>query len=137
MSHGRSRSRSASTPSELRRVLINLVSNALEAMPEGGRAGDRASPSEAGCARIDVRDTGVGALATRRARKLFEPYFTTRSHGTGLGLAIARRAVEEMGGAIGLEPRSDGPGSVATVDLPAGRDRPTRDVRPGMRRHES
>ncbi|HUR28485.1 MAG TPA: ATP-binding protein [Planctomycetota bacterium] len=100
----------------LRRVLQNLISNAIQAMPEGGELefdvgvhGERV--------RIELRDRGVGLSAEARSR-LFEPYFTTRSTGTGLGLAIAKRAVEEMGGTIRLEPRSDGEGTVATVELP-------------------
>jgi signal transduction histidine kinase len=104
-------------PTLLRRVLQNLVSNAVEAMPEGGelcvdveRAGGRV--------RLEVRDTGVGVPDEVRPR-LFEPYFTTRSSGTGLGLAIARRVIEEAGGTIELVPAEPGPGTVARVDLPA------------------
>ncbi|MBL8861413.1 MAG: HAMP domain-containing protein [Planctomycetes bacterium] len=101
---------------ELRRVLINLVSNAFEAMPDGGvlrlaiaRAGGRVL--------LSVEDDGVGLSDTVRAR-LFEPYFTTRSHGTGLGLAISRRIVEELGGTIHLEPRAEGRGTLARIELP-------------------
>ncbi len=107
---------------ELRRVLINLVSNAFEAMTEGGtlaievsRREEKDSPRVV----IEVKDSGMGLSDTVRAR-LFEPYFTTRSHGTGLGLAISRRIVEELGGTIALEPRADPPGrgTVARVVLP-------------------
>jgi signal transduction histidine kinase len=105
---------------ELRRVLINLISNAFEAMPEGGSLGIRlARRQDAGGNRIvlEITDSGVGLSDTVRAR-LFEPYFTTRSHGTGLGLAISRRIVEELGGTIALEPRGDGAGTIARVVLP-------------------
>jgi signal transduction histidine kinase len=100
----------------LRRVLQNLISNAIQASPEGGELEIevRELPQ---LVRIELRDRGVGLSAEVRAR-LFEPYFTTRSTGTGLGLAIAKRAVEEMGGAIRLEPRADGAGTIATVELP-------------------
>lgn len=107
-------------PSELKRVLINLVSNAFEAMPEGGslrillsRRVDRSGAHVV----LEVIDSGVGLSDTVRGR-LFEPYFTTRSHGTGLGLAISRRIVDELGGTIALEPRTDGPGTIARVVLP-------------------
>ncbi len=106
---------------ELRRLLINLVSNAFEAMPEGGSlsiaVARRADGGDGARVVLEVADSGVGLSDTVRAR-LFEPYFTTRSHGTGLGLAISRRIVEELGGTIALEPRADLRGTVARVDLP-------------------
>ncbi len=106
---------------ELRRVLINLVQNAIEAMPAGGRLVARVRlEREGGASRVllEFEDSGVGLTETARAR-LFEPYFTTRSHGTGLGLAIARRLVEEMNGTIELAPRAgSGTGTVARVRLP-------------------
>jgi signal transduction histidine kinase len=104
----------------LKRVLINLVSNAFEAMPEGGSLrillSRRVDPAGAHVV-LEVIDSGVGLSDTVR-RRLFEPYFTTRSHGTGLGLAISRRIVDELGGTITLEPRTDGPGTIARVVLP-------------------
>jgi nitrogen fixation/metabolism regulation signal transduction histidine kinase len=108
--------------SELRRVLINLVSNALEAMGEGGQLDILLSRRvDGGTAKLvlEIKDRGAG-LSDSVRKRLFEPYFTTRTHGTGLGLAIARRLVEEMNGTIALEPRTpgEGPGSVARVVLP-------------------
>ncbi len=106
---------------ELRRVLINLVSNAIEAMPQGGvlEASITLTTGKDGRLMVlELRDTGVGLSETARSR-LFEPYFTTRTHGTGLGLAIARRLVEEMNGTIELEPRKDlDRGTVARIQLP-------------------
>jgi len=100
---------------ELRRVLINLVSNAFEAMQQGGtlklalaRVQDGRAWSE-----ITIQDTGVG-LSTEIRKHLFEPYFTTRTHGTGLGLAICQRLVDEMGGTIELVPVAE-PGSRGTI----------------------
>ena len=107
---------------ELARVLINLVSNALEARPSGGaltvtvlRRAEKGRPSLV----LEIADTGTGLSETARAR-LFEPYFTTRTHGTGLGLAIAKRLVEEMNGSITLEPRPEtaGRGTIARIVLP-------------------
>jgi signal transduction histidine kinase len=108
--------------SELRRVVINLVSNSIEAMPQGGQLSVRLERiAEAGTRKVlvEVRDTGVGLSETVRAR-LFEPYFTTRTHGTGLGLAITQRLVDEMGGRIELEnlPADAGPGAIARLTLP-------------------
>jgi nitrogen fixation/metabolism regulation signal transduction histidine kinase len=103
---------------ELRRVLINIVSNALEAMPDGGRL-EVGVATERGRVRISVRDTGVGLSEEARARR-FEPYFTTRTHGTGHGRAISRRLVEEMNGTIRLASADDADGgTLAVVGLPA------------------
>jgi len=101
---------------QLRRVLVNLVSNALQAMPEGG-ALFVATELEGDAVRVSIRDTGTGLAPEARAH-LFEPYFTTKSEGTGLGLAIAKRVLEEMGGSIELVPAPDGRGTVAEVRLP-------------------
>lgn len=101
----------------LRRVLLNLVSNALEAMPRGGALEARLEQRD-GRVQLEFADTGVGVPAEVRAR-LFEPYFTTRSTGTGLGLAIAKRVVEDHGGSIELLPRADATGTLVRVTLPA------------------
>jgi signal transduction histidine kinase len=114
-------------PGLLRRVLINLVSNALEAMPDGGRLTIDVRPDHdpgsdgAGTLRLCVTDSGAGIPPDVRAR-LFEPYFTTRTTGTGLGLAIARRVIEEMGGTIALEPAIPPPGTTARIRLPLARE---------------
>jgi two-component system nitrogen regulation sensor histidine kinase NtrY len=109
------------------RVLVNLVENALQAMPNGGRLEVSASlrphpptrrgPGEAGrSVRLVVRDTGTGIDPDILAR-IYEPYFSTKTGGTGLGLAIARNAVEEHGGTIDIE-SWPGAGTTVTVDLP-------------------
>jgi len=103
-------------PGLLRRVLINLVSNAFDAMPSGGELTCDVAAHD-GRVVVEVRDTGVGIPEDVRTH-LFEPYFTTRSTGTGLGLAIARRVVEEMGGTIALIPAVPGPGTIARIELP-------------------
>jgi len=118
---------------ELRRVLINIISNALESMPDGGRlvvsvetvsaAEDPAAEGAVETAvprriRIVVRDTGCG-LSEEARERLFEPYFTTRTHGTGLGLAIARRLLEQMNGTIALVASPEGDGTIARVEIPA------------------
>jgi nitrogen fixation/metabolism regulation signal transduction histidine kinase len=111
---------------KLRRVLTNLVSNAFQAMPEGGRleivSSERREADGGRRIRIELLDTGAGLSPDARER-LFEPFFTTRSEGTGLGLAIAKRVMEEMGGSIELLPREDERGTLARVELPAPPDR--------------
>jgi signal transduction histidine kinase len=109
-------------PAKLRRVLVNLVSNALQAMPEGG-ALYVSTESDGSAAVITIRDTGTGLTSEARAH-LFEPYFTTKTEGTGLGLAIAKRALEEMNGDIELVAPPDGIGTLARVRLPTSEVRP-------------
>lgn len=85
-------------PHQLKQVFLNLLMNAVHAMPEGGKVTVRAA-MENGRARIDVMDTGVG-MAAEVLTRVFEPFFTTRREGTGLGLAIVRKIVEQHGGTI-------------------------------------
>ena len=104
-------------PSEIERVVFNLLTNAVEAMPGGGDLTVRIS-SQKGESRIVVEDTGTGIRETDR-KHLFRPFFTTRERGVGMGLAICRRIVEENGGSIAFETLS-GQGSRFTVKLPEG-----------------
>jgi signal transduction histidine kinase len=88
---------------QIRQALLNLLRNAREAMPSGGRVVVRLRRAETGLELL-VDDEGVGMPATTRER-LFEPFFTTKQHGTGLGLAITRQIAEAHGGGIRVEPR--------------------------------
>lgn len=86
---------------ELQQVLVNLIVNALHAMPDGGTltlaTRDSADPPGA---RIDVRDTGHG-IAPEHIGRVFDPFFTTkRSEGTGLGLSVSLGLIERYGGTI-------------------------------------
>ena len=105
-------------PDELRRALVNLVSNAIEAMEDGGTIHGSVEVA-AGRVVVTVADTGKG-IPDDVLERLFEPYFTTRSSGTGLGLAIVRRIIEDRGGEVSLENArgTDGPGAVARISLP-------------------
>jgi signal transduction histidine kinase len=100
---------------QLAEVLTNLVTNAFQAMPEGGTVRVGASCSD-GHATLTVEDTGSGIQDTSMQR-IFEPFFTTKNSGTGLGLAIVQRLVEAHGGQISLENAATG-GVRATVVLP-------------------
>jgi two-component system, NtrC family, sensor kinase len=88
---------------QIRQALLNLLRNAREAMPSGGRVVVKLARSAEGLDLI-VDDEGVGMPATTRER-LFEPFFTTKQHGTGLGLAISRQIAEAHGGGIRVEAR--------------------------------
>jgi PAS domain S-box-containing protein len=102
----------------LGRAVINLVENALQAMPDGGTLTVGVAPEHGnGSVVLTVRDTGTGLDDEVRAR-LFEPYFSTKSSGTGLGLAIVKRAVEAHHGRIEVESRS-GFGTAIHIRLPS------------------
>lgn len=97
-------------PEGFRRVLVNLLQNARDAVQSGG--GGRvtvrlAKDPEPGWARVSVIDDGIG-LPVEGLERLFEPSFSTKTRGTGLGLAITRRIVEAWGGRIEYERRERG-----------------------------
>ncbi len=96
-------------------VLLNLVRNALEAMPAGGTLRIAAHRNGKGVA-FDVSDTGAG-IAAGDLPRVFEPYFTTKEGGTGLGLSIAQRIAEEHGGALDVVSAA-GSGTAFTLTLP-------------------
>ncbi len=104
-------------PSEIERVVFNLLTNAVEAMPEGGELTVR-TWSAGGEARVAVEDTGTGIAEADRPQ-LFRPFFTTRERGVGMGLAICRRIVEENGGSVAVATEA-GKGSRFTIRLPEG-----------------
>ena len=97
------------------RAIVNLIENALQAMPRGGTLGVAAYARDSQVS-VAVKDTGTGMDASALAR-IFEPYFSTKDAGTGLGLAIARNAVEEHGGRIDVESVT-GEGTTMTIVLP-------------------
>ncbi|MBR0785097.1 sensor histidine kinase [Bradyrhizobium iriomotense] len=105
---------------ELQQVLVNLIVNAIHAMPDGGtltlRAFDAERDGHQGVA-IEVADTGIG-MSTEVIEKIFDPFYTTkRRQGTGLGLSISQTLIKRQGGQITAESRV-GSGSTFTVWLP-------------------
>jgi signal transduction histidine kinase len=102
--------------SALRDALSNLLINALQATPQGGKVELIATPSN-GDLLISVQDSGAGVPADLRER-IWEPFFTTRQRGTGLGLAIVRKRVQEVGGSATLEVGSNGRGALFLLRVP-------------------
>jgi two-component system NtrC family sensor kinase len=95
-----------------------LLSNALDAIPVGGKICIACHPIRTGSIEVSVRDNGPGISEDNLAR-VFEPFFTTKEpgKGTGLGLSIAKDFVIEHGGAIRIESEA-GQGATAYIDLP-------------------
>ena len=101
--------------SSLRGALMNLMLNAIEAMPQGGTLSvivDRT----ANTIRVEITDTGRG-IAEEDANKIFEPFYTTKAQGLGLGMPYARKIIEQHGGTISLSSRP-GEGTTIHIDLP-------------------
>ena len=102
-------------PELLHRALSNLVLNAQDAMPEGGRVTISARNRERNV-EIRVSDTGQG-LTPEECERLFTPYYTTKQHGTGLGLAIVQSVVADHAGTIAVE-SGEGRGATFVITLP-------------------
>lgn len=102
----------------LKQAILNLMINALQAMPESGGEIILSARQEEGQAIIDVIDTGRGMDAAT-ANRIFDAYYSTKRGGTGLGLAIAKRIIHEHGGHIQVT-SEPGKGSEFTIRLPIG-----------------
>jgi C4-dicarboxylate-specific signal transduction histidine kinase len=110
----------AAAKTELQQVLINLLTNAIQAMADvevGSRSVNvSVAAAEDGNVWIGVRDTGPG-IADNEAEKLFVPFFTTKTHGVGIGLAICRSTIEARGGRLTAKSLPDG--ALFEILLPA------------------
>src|SRR5207253_6562752 len=98
-------------------VFRNIFENALAATPGAAEVTVRCAPTSLDgrpAVLVSVRDNGPGLGAEQR-RRIFEPFYTTKTKGTGLGMAIAQRIVEAHGGRIGVGP---GPGAEILLTLP-------------------
>jgi signal transduction histidine kinase len=99
----------------LRQVLLNIIGNGYQAMPDGGRV-TVGVESVGGAVQLRIGDSGVGMSAETQER-LFEPFFTTKPRGVGLGLAVTKRIVEAHNGTISVS-SEEGRGTAFTVLLP-------------------
>jgi signal transduction histidine kinase len=105
-------------PELLKTCFLNLMINAVDAMPKGGelRVSLKRSPARPEEIAIAVSDNGQG-MSAEDVRTAFEPYFSTKETGLGLGLALTHKIVTDHGGTIGLE-STPGQGTTATIKLP-------------------
>jgi signal transduction histidine kinase len=106
---------------DLRRVFTNLILNAIQAMPEGGRLTLHCEQQQDRVV-CWVRDTGIGIPASQQ-KNIFLPYFTTKPHGTGLGLSGAQKIVVSQHGNIRFH-SEPGEGTTFTVELPVMAEKP-------------
>jgi signal transduction histidine kinase len=105
--------------STLQQVVLNLLTNARDAVEGGGEISVETSPQagEPETVRLVVRDTGAG-IPPEALPHIFEPFFTTKSNGTGLGLSISYGIVREHHGTVDVESRP-GEGTTFVLTLPA------------------
>lgn len=106
-------------PDQLFQLFLNLIKNAIEAMPESGELiikTEVVSRNDSEFICVEISDTGIG-IADETKSKLFDPFYTTKPKGTGLGLAISRRIIEEHNGIIEIRSNESG-GAVFCVLLP-------------------
>jgi len=102
-------------PSFIRRILTNLINNAVQAMPNGGKLTFSACKKN-GTYTMIVEDTGIG-IPEEVKQKIFKPLVTTKSKGQGLGLAVVKRLVDALDGAISFESQ-EGKGTKFVIELP-------------------
>ncbi len=101
-----------------RQILLNLITNAVQAMPDGGRLVLRTADGGEGSIRLEVRDTGVG-IPAEHLQDIFNPFYTTKApgQGTGLGLSVVHTTLQRYRGQIRVASEV-GVGTTFTIDLP-------------------
>ena len=105
-------------PDYLKRIISNLILNAIQAMPNGGKLTIRCNrDNKSGELLLTIQDTGVG-IPDDVKDKVFEPMFTTKSKGQGFGLAVVKRMTEKLGGTVTFESKH-GKGTRFIVRLPS------------------
>jgi len=107
----------AAVPDQLTQVLLNLIINAIEAMPDGGEL-TIATACANDWLQVSIHDTGPG-VNPDDAAKIFEPFYTTKATGTGLGLSVSYGIIQRHGGRIDVK-GVPGEGATFTVSLPMG-----------------
>lgn len=100
---------------QIKQAFFNIIKNALQAMPDGGRLQVSLSSSERGIA-VSINDSGAGIVAERFGR-IFDPYYSTKSEGTGLGLMIVQRIIQDHGGQLEVM-SEEKVGTTFTIFLP-------------------
>jgi two-component system NtrC family sensor kinase len=103
------------TPAQLKQVFLNLVINAMEAMPEGGDLTVEVFEEDGG-AKVVIADTGMG-MDSHTVERIFEPFYSTKEDGTGLGLAVSYGIIQGHGGEIRADSKPN-KGTRFTVWLP-------------------
>jgi len=101
---------------QLKQVFLNILRNAVQAMPNGGEI-QIVTSAQNGVVVVEIEDSGEG-ISPDHLEHLFSPFFTTKTYGTGLGLAVCRRIVEDHGGQIDAHSRV-GEGTTMRIRLPA------------------
>ncbi len=102
-------------PVQLRRALLNMIRNAIDAMPKGGKLRILIERAD-GNAIIHIQDNGVG-ISQEQMERIFDPFFTTKDFGTGLGLAVVQQIIDEHRGQISCHSRV-GQGTTFSIYLP-------------------
>jgi signal transduction histidine kinase len=102
-------------PDQMRQVLLNLLRNAVHAMPDGGEL-VVSTETQDNIVTIEIRDTGVG-ISEDNLNKIFTAFFTTKPSGSGLGLTICSQIIHNHGGSIGVS-SEEGKGSAFVISLP-------------------
>lgn len=102
----------------MRGALMNLMLNAIEAMPQGGTLSITVDQTDE-TLRIEIADTGSG-ISEEEAKKIFEPFYTTKEQGLGLGMPYSKKVIDQHGGTISLDSRP-GEGTRISIALPAGK----------------
>ncbi|MCF6148571.1 MAG: GHKL domain-containing protein [Candidatus Kuenenia sp.] len=108
-------------PLELQEVLINIINNAIDAMPDGGTL-SFSTKEDGGNVIVNISDTGLG-MDEETQSKLFDPFFTTKDHGTGLGMSIVFEIVKRHRGEIAVQSQM-GKGSTFILSFPATKEPP-------------
>ncbi|RMF86190.1 MAG: ATP-binding protein [Nitrospinota bacterium] len=117
---------------KMKQALLNLMINAIEAMPDGGRL-TLGLEREAHQVRITVADTGPG-MPPEVQRKAFELFYSTKEGGTGIGLSIAQNIIQAHGGSLQLTTSPQGTTFIVILPLPEGEEeRPEPEASPATR----